>query len=173
METRVDTRALEPATPHAEGGDVDSPGTIQYETVTLAEAAAVLPGFGLPAAVVAAYPDLECELGRRGPDASSDAGAPNNVSLHTACDRDRLLIEYGRPSSTGPASLSIQRFPDAQVGVDEDTQVGGRPGHWTEVNRLHHVWWLSKNGAGRHVLGLRPEEVRRVADAIEAGAGTS
>jgi len=169
MEIRVDARAADAMT--AQGGDVDFTGTIQYETVTLAEAAAILPGFGLPAAVVAAYPDLECELGRRGPDASRDAGAPNNVSLHTAGDRDRLLIEYGPPSPTGPASLSVQRFPGAQVGVDEDTQVGGCPGHWTEVDRLHHVWWLSKTGAGWHVLGARPEEVRRVAEAIEAEAG--
>ena len=168
MEIRVDTGTAESPAPRAEDGQVDFTGTIQYETVTLAEAAAILPGFRLPGAVVAEYPDLTCELGRRGRDASRDVGAPTNVSLHTAADRYRLLIEYGPPS--GPASLMVQRFPGAQVGVDEDTQVGGCPGRWTEVNRLDHVRWLSKTGAGWHVCGARSDEVRRVAEAIEAGA---
>lgn len=175
MEIRVTTVPTDAESLSKVPPDGDSTGHIQYEAVAPDQAMALMPGFRLPAAVLAAHPDLKYELGRRGPDAPRRVGELTNVSAHTAGDRDRLLIDYN-PAVPASAGLHVHHFPGAEVGIDEDTQVGGRPGHWTEVDRHHHLWWRSKTGAGWHVRSaLPPEEIRRVAEAIEAAAdcGTS
>lgn len=149
----------------------DYSGRIQYEQVTLEQAREAIPAFRLPAAVLAAYPDLVVRLGRRGPDATRGAGEPSVISAHTP--GARLIIEcYAREYSPGRTPC----FPGAEIGVDEDTPVGGQYGHWTKVNERHNLWWDSRTGAEWRIAGVAPpEEVRLIAEAIEAEArgGTS
>lgn len=115
-----------------------------------------------------AYPDLVIQLGRRGLDATRGAGEPSNISAHTA--GHRLVIECHAPEYATPHNPC---FPGAEIGVDEDTQVGGQYGHWTKVNARHNVWWSSRTGALWRVSGeAPPEEIRRNAEAIEAEAAS-
>ncbi len=169
MEIRVTTQGKGPVVPPPAG--VDWSGYIQYEDVSLDQARAAVPAFRLPAAVLgvlAAYPDLVVRLGRRGPDATRGAGQPNNISAHTAVGQ-RLVIECHVPEYA--TCDHVHSFPGAEIGIDEDTQVAGQAGHWTKVNAQHNLWWFSKTGAFWRVAGeVPPEEVRRIAEAIEAEA---
>lgn len=64
-------------------------------------------------------------------------------------------------------------YPGAEVGIDQDTRVGGRAAHWTEAGGRHHLEWFSVTGAHWIVTGVvPPEALRSIAEAVEAAAGT-
>ncbi len=166
MKIRVSTeRQVGPLEPPPPG--VEWSGLIQYERVTLDQAMAAIPEFRLSAALMDEHPGLELRLGCRGPDATSGPNEPDNIYVTIP---NGLAIACRAPTYC-PTELT-ECFPGANIGVDEDTQVGGQYGHWTKVNSSHFVWWFSRTGAFWMVSSgqVPPEEIRRVAESIEAEA---
>lgn len=163
METRVSTeKPAEPVTPS---------GRIVWQPADWASASAASPAFPIPEALRLRFGHVTMNLGQRPSDAPKDPGHLQMIQFLTRLGSEDVVIHFWPPdvAPKGPAMTHI--FPGAQIGVDQDTQVGGRPAHWTQVNGQHHLFWLSATGGYWSVASrLPPEEVRGIGEAIEAEA---
>jgi|GEM_PF-480843 len=141
-----------------------------WETVDWAEAVAASPVFRIPASLRSRLGDVEARLGRRATDAHIDS-----IGLLARLQEREVTIQC-TPPDVAPdprKAMTVIYLGAADIGIDQDTQVGGRSAHWTQVDARHHIEWPSVTGAYWMVTGfVTPEELRGIAEAIEAEART-